>query len=270
MEIILPEIVSVGIFSKQNMSQGKNITKKRTTTMFEIEIPIEKGGISYLNSKGEQISPSLVICAKPGQIRQTKLPFKCYYIHFILNKGHLYERLMDTPNFIKTDRSQSYITIFEKMYKYFQSPDEDAVIILYSLVMELIYRIAKDSERLPKREQIKSNNYIVIERALKYINDNLNANLSLKKVADYVGLSPIHFHNCFKTATTHTLHQYIEGQRMKKAKNLLITTDYTLAKIAYECGFSSQAYFSYVFKKKFNLSPREYAKSVFEQYEKEL
>ena len=84
MEIILPEIVSVGIFSKQNMSQGKNITNKRTTTMFEIEIPIEKGGISYLNSKGEQISPSLVICAKPGQIRQTKLPFKCYYIHFIL------------------------------------------------------------------------------------------------------------------------------------------------------------------------------------------
>lgn len=268
MEFILPEIVSVGIFRAQNNLQSKNITKKRTTTMFEFEIPIEKGGVSYINSKAQQIAPSLVICAKPGQVRQTKLPFKCYYIHLILKEGELYERLVDVPNFINTDRAEKYRDVFEKLYRYFESPDEEDVIILHSLVMELIYMIVKDSEKLQKREQIKSNNHIIIERVIKYIKENLTSDLSLEKVAHFAGMSPIHFHNCFKTATAHTLHQYVEGLRIKKAKNLLITTDYTLAKIAYECGFSSQSYFSYAFKRRTKLTPKEYTKSIFEKYEK--
>ena len=41
MEFVLPEIVSVGIFRTQNISLNKDVTKKRTTTMFEFEIPIE-------------------------------------------------------------------------------------------------------------------------------------------------------------------------------------------------------------------------------------
>ena len=267
MEFILPEIVSVGIFRAQNTLQNKNITKKRTTTMFEFEIPVEEGGISYINSKAEQISPSVVICAKPGQVRQTRLPFKCYYIHFILKEGELYERLTDIPNFIKTERPDKYRDIFEKLYKYYESPDEEDDIILHSLTMELFYMIVKDSGKVQRREGLKANNHIVIERAIKYIKHNLTADLSLEHVAHIAGMSPIHFHNCFKTSTAHTLHQYVEALRIKKAKKLLVTTDYTLTKIAYECGFSSQSYFSYVFKRRTKLTPKEYAKSVFSKYD---
>ena len=71
-------------------------------------------------------------------------------------------------------------------------------------------------------------------------------------------LSPIHFHNIFKVAVGSTLRDYLEEQRIKKAINLLTSTDYTLTKIAFECGFSSQSYFSYVFKRKMKVTPREY------------
>jgi len=270
MEYILPEIVSVGIFNAQNVFHGKIITNKRTTTMFEIEIPIEKGGVSYINAESVKIEPSTVICAKPGQIRRTKLPFKCYYIHFILKEGALYEHLMNTPDFVLTDRSDKYFEVFERMQKVFESPSNEDEILLYSLVTELIYMLAKDSERVRLREQIKPNNFVIIERAIKYIKENLSADLSLKTVAAYAGMSPIYFHNCFKTATARTLREYIEEQRIKKAANMLITTDFTLAKIAYECGFSSQAYFSYAFKRKMNQTPREYAKSIFERYDKDI
>lgn len=269
MNLILPDIVYVGIFSKQNMPQNKKITNKRTTTMFEIEIPVAKGGVSYINSDVAEIDPSFVICAKPGQVRRTRPPFKCYYIHFILNGGDLYERLMDVPNFVKTDNFEKYMTLFQKMYKCFESLAEDDEIILHSLVLELIYELVKDSEKLHKREQIKTNNYIVIERAIKYIKENLTADLSLENVAHYVGMSPIHFHNCFKTATSCTLRRYVEEQRIRKAANMLVTTNHTLAQIAYECGFSTQAYFSYAFKRRMKLTPREYAKSVFERYERD-
>lgn len=268
MEFILPEIVSAGIFNAQNIFSNTKISKKRTTTMFEIEIPIEEGGISYINDELAQIEPSCVICAKPGQTRQTKLPFKCYYIHFILKNGKLYEYLMESSDFIKTDNVEKYIRIFEKIYKVFESPVEEEKILLHSLVMELIYMIIKDSEKLQKHQKIKPNNYMVIESAIKYINENISSDLSLENVARYVSMSPIHFHNCFKKATANTLHQYVESLRLKKAANMLVTTDYTLAKIAYECGFSSQAYFSYAFKKKMKTTPRKYSKSFFERYEK--
>ena len=44
---------------------------------------------------------------------------------------------------------------------------------------------------------------------------------------------------------------------------LLTTTDHSLTRIAYECGFSSQSYFSLVFKKRTGKTPGEYVKDIF-------
>ena len=181
-----------------------------------IKIPAEAGGVSWINSEYSEIKPSLVICAKPGQTRQTKLPYKCYYIHFILKSGTLYDELMNLENFVKTDRFEKYKNIFEKMNKYFETAVETDEIMLYSLVMELVHTLIKDSDRLQKRAKIKTNNYEVIEKAIKYIKENLTSDLSLNAVASYASLSPIHFHNCFKAATGKTLHEYVEEQRIKK------------------------------------------------------
>ena len=74
-------------------------------------------------------------------------------------------------------------------------------------------------------------------------------------------------HKVFKASTGKTLHEYIEDRRIKKSINLLISTDMTLTEIAYECGFSSQSYFSYAFKRHTGLTPRDYAKNIFEKYE---
>ena len=91
--------------------------------------------------------------------------------------------------------------------------------------------------------------------------------MSLNAVASYASLSSIHFHNCFKAATGKTLHEYVEEQRIKKAAGLLVSTDLTLTEISYECGFSSQSYFSYAFKRKMKMTPREYAKEVYKRYD---
>ena len=82
-----------------------------------------------------------------------------------------------------------------------------------------------------------------------------------------MSFSPIHFHNTFKRTVGKTLRDYIEEQRIKKATDLLLTTNYSFTQIAYECGFSSQSYFSYVFKRRMNLAPREYAKKMHRRYE---
>ena len=267
MDIILPEIVAAGIYNSQIAAKNKTITKNRKTSMFEIEIPIEEGGISYINSEERHIAPDIVICAKPGQIRHTRLPFKCYYIHMILNTGTLYDILTDIPVFIATKKQEEYRKIFEGLSRHSDSPLESDRIKMFSLILELVYLLDKDSKKQLYRDRLKSGNYEIIENVIEHIKENLTSDLSLSAVASYASLSPIHFHNCFKAATGKTLHEYVEEQRIKKAAGLLVSTDLTLTEISYECGFSSQSYFSYAFKRKMKITPREYAKEIYRHYD---
>ena len=57
-----------------------------------------------------------------------------------------------------------------------------------------------------------------------------------------------------------------EPERIRKACGLLLSTDWTLTRIAQECGFASQSYFSFAFKRKMEMTPREYTRSMAERY----
>lgn len=266
MELKLPDIVAIGVYNSALAVKNRAITKNRKTTMFEIELPIEKGGISYINSDTMAIDPDMVICAKPGQMRHTKLPYKCYYIHLMVTEGRLYDHLTDIPNYVKTGKYEKYRGIFQRLCEHYEGATEPDEILLQSLVLELIHTLINDSKKLLSHERVKRSNYKAIESTIKYVRENLTSDLSLEVMARRAGFTPVHFHNVFKASTGKTLREYVEEQRVKKAASLLITTDDTLARIAYECGFSSQSYFSYAFKRKMGKTPREYAKEVFKRY----
>lgn len=266
MNIALPEIVACGIYNSDISIKNTSVSKKRKTTMFEIEIPIENGGISYIDSSNHPIRTDTVICAKPGQLRHTRLPFKCHYVHMILAEGYLYDSLLAAPDFISTDNKEKYCELFDKMRRYFDSGLPRDSLILHSTILELIHTLIRDSEATLHQYNAKSSNRAVIENAIGYIRNNLTSDLSLEAVSEYAGFSPIHFHNCFKASTGRTLREFVEEQRIKKAMNMLISSDKTLTEIAYACGFSSQSYFSYAFKRKMKLTPREYAAKIAGQY----
>ena len=268
--MILPKIVAIGIYNSDLAVKNLKVTKKRTTTMFEIELPIDRGGVSYIDEEELPITPDMVICAKPGQTRHSKLPFKCYYIHMILEEGELYESLMRCPVFVRPDRMERYRDIFIALCRHYEQGLENDHIRIQSLILELVYLLNKDTKKMVYGGKSKIGNRNAIHAVIDYIGKNLTADLSLEQVAAVAKISPIHFHNCFKQATGRTLREYVEEQRIKKATNLIVSTDWTLTRISNECGFSSQAYFSHVFKRRLGQTPREYAKGVFDQYEKEL
>lgn len=264
--MILPEIVAAGIYDSKIAFKNVTVTKKRKTSMFEIELPIESGGISYINLNSMEIRPNMVICAKPEQTRNTKFPFKCFYVHMIIHSGLLYDVLMNTPDFFETKNFDTYERIFKTLIMHSNSPSANEEIILQSLVLELVYTISRDTHKINRNNKTGENRSI-IEDSLKYIKENLTEDLSLEKLSNKMALSPSYFHNVFRSSVSKTLRDYVEEQRIKKAINLLQTTNYSLTRIAYECGFSSQSYFSYVFKRKMKQTPREYVKTLYNKYE---
>ncbi len=56
--------------------------------------------------------------------------------------------------------------------------------------------------------------------------------------------------------------EIIEIRKLTEAKNLLISTDKTVAEIGYELGFREKTYFTHAFKKKTGFTPTEYKKEM--------
>ena len=264
-ELILPKFVSVGIYNAQIAYKNKVITPNRKTTMFELELPIGDGGDSHIDDNFHPISENVVICAKPGQTRHTRLPFRCYYIHIIVKEGLLYDVLTSLPDYIEMQDTTRIRELFAGMCEHHRAGEE---LMLQSLVLELIFTLTQHAP-FSKTHTPKSNHQQLIGDTLEYINNNLSADLRLEALCERAGFTPVYFHKLFKASTGKKLHEYVEEQRIKKAVDLLISTDMSLAQIAYECGFSSQSYFSYAFKRCKGISPRSYAKKVISRYEKQ-
>ena len=265
-EIILPRIVAVGIYNAQQAVKNRSVTQNRKTSMFEIELPIGEGGVSYMDTESVAIAEDMIICAKPGQVRHTRLPFKCYFIHMTVGEGELYDRLIKLPSYIAISDRSAFEELFKQLCACYDTALDGDRLLLQSRVLELIYRLGFYTQE--SSYQSKTNHKETIEKVLAYIKAHLTEDLSLEVVSEYASFSPIYFHNFFKKSTGMTLREYVEEQRFQRAVNLLFSRDMTLSEIAYECGFSSQSYFSCVFKKRTGMTPRQYVKELYRRYEK--
>jgi len=97
-----------------------------------------------------------------------------------------------------------------------------------------------------------------VERALHYIHENYNADLSLETVAAAVLVNPSHLSRTFKKETGDVVTDYINRIRIEKAKELLVFSDMLVYEVAEAVGFKDSAYFSLVFKKTTGASPKKY------------
>lgn len=88
-----------------------------------------------------------------------------------------------------------------------------------------------------------------------------NEDFSVDDIYKSLGISKIQLYRKTKALLGFNVNDYILTVRLQKAKYLLINEDLSISEIAYKVGFSSQAYFSTVFKSKFSLTPSEFKES---------
>jgi AraC family transcriptional regulator len=92
-----------------------------------------------------------------------------------------------------------------------------------------------------------------------YIEEHLDAGLTLDQMATVVHLSPYHFARQFKAATGLPPHQYVIRRRVERAKQLLQAgTDLSLTEVAADLGFSDHSQFCQHFKRLVGVTPRQF------------
>lgn len=103
--------------------------------------------------------------------------------------------------------------------------------------------------------------YRRIHTARDYICSSLSKPVSLDSMAAVACLSPNHFLRRFREIVGRSPHQYLVMKRLERAARLLETTDRSVTEIAYEVGFESPGSFSWLFRRRHGISPRQYRRS---------
>lgn len=85
-----------------------------------------------------------------------------------------------------------------------------------------------------------------------------NENFSVEDICNEVGISRVQLYRKVKALIGYNVNEYILLVRLQKAKFLLSDPQLSISDVAYRVGFSSQAYFSTVFKSKFSHTPSEF------------
>ena len=153
-------------------------------------------------------------------------------------------------NFIINDK-----ILFLKLHSFFDSffKKDDDMIIESKLIDSLSYLIINFTSYTKSSEEIFDNK-IVLKKSLELINDCIDENISLDKLALNCNLSKYHFLRVFKKEMGLTPHSFIINERLNRANNL-IQKGLTISEASLKVGFNDQSHFSRNFKKYFGYTP---------------
>ena len=99
-----------------------------------------------------------------------------------------------------------------------------------------------------------------MQKAIRYIQQNVNQHLTVGDVADYAGFSKSYFSAYFKKTLGFSVNAFILRCKLEEGRELLQYTDKSISTISEFLCFSSQSHFHTAFKKQFGMTPSEYRK----------
>ena len=263
------KILKFGSFDSKKIYGKLKSSPERNVIYFEFDyiLSCEKKAISYINEKSCKLEPNMLIIRKPGQKSKSVLHFKCYCLHLSLEPNSpLFNELYAIPEYYTLINDKTYQLLFESLFTHLikhNTPENDY--FTSAKILELIYHLKKDSKQNRKmnRTVFKKENRS-IQKIISYLKQNYQKEITLKGLGKIAGYSPNHLQHIFTNVMGFSPQAYLEKIRIDHAKFLLSQSDTPLADIAYECGFSSQSYFSKIFKKNTFLTPYEFRqKSAF-------
>ncbi|OYX25480.1 MAG: AraC family transcriptional regulator [Flavobacteriales bacterium 32-35-8] len=197
---------------------------------------------------------------------------KIFAVH--LHRDILKELYKDEiPSFIKSNSKKHFaqkiesiniiIHFIESLDFYFQNPAMVNDELLKLKIKELILLLLQ-TNNAENILSLFSHLFTPRQASLKeIIQTHIFSNLTVSNLAALSGRSLSVFKRDFENYFHNTPANYIKEQKLLRANELLISTDFSVSEICYEVGFSDTSHFTKLFKQKYLLTPSEYRKARF-------
>lgn len=129
---------------------------------------------------------------------------------------------------------------------------------LYEILIYYIFRKTKTELSIASSKKITKECRFIEE----YIDEHYTEDITLQTLSDLTFMNKYYLVHAFKKYKGTSPINYLIDKRIEESQHLLANTNYPVSKISDQIGFSSQSYFSQVFRKRTGLTPNQYRKSI--------
>ena len=224
-------------------------TQRDQSVCFAAELPVPEPGDAAIDDKMEQIRQLLAAKDHEGTVRKTQELF-------VLCREH--------------DTQQAYMEHMRGLLQILKHISIRSRFGTAYLSVPAAYSNTTDLERAllncvelyfeQREHEAKAQYSEHVLRAQQFIRREYVRDISVSDIADSAGISEGHLRRLFKQEMNMSVVDYLTEYRIGQAKRMLQERICPSSEVWKATGFSSAQYFSYVFKKKEGISPREYQK----------
>lgn len=131
-------------------------------------------------------------------------------------------------------------------------------ILNLTLAMEIQHLQADMEDELNPTGSLTKHELNSIKNISNDIEKHPEVQYSIKSICIDCGISASKLQEGFKLLHSTTVSDFIRNERLNTAERLISTTDMNISEIVYTVGLSSRSYFSKIFKRRYNVSPKMY------------
>ena len=204
---------------------------------------VKGSGIYMINGKQYEVKanqyfilPSMIPHAYASNNND---PWIIYWIHFRGELANYYAEGAESPITISTNLSSRIADRNEIFEDIFLTLSDGYTIENLRYTTSLLHFYLGSLRYLPlyrkyhkKATDTEEQNHIIVNAALKYMEENIERQITLQTLAQYTGYSISHFSAIFKSSTGHSPLSYFNILKIKKACELLDTTDMKINRVS--------------------------------------
>ncbi|MFC5404044.1 AraC family transcriptional regulator [Cohnella soli] len=241
-------------------------------SFFEICYVLDGEGTYWEPDSHFALAKGTMFMTRPGVTHQIRSESGMYllFIAFELDEHRSEEsivqsfaRLSRSERFIidRADNSPAALT-WLALFAYLAAPDSMAEPYVRSVALSLLlsfYPTFKSDQTETDYLPIKYKASVhTLNRAIRFLRDNLSQPLTLTEIADYLHISSRHLSRLFRQELGMSFIDYVLQEKLQRSAYHLKNSSLSIQEIAELSGFNSVHYFTRLFTRKMGISPGRY------------
>ncbi len=232
------------------VKQGKGIyyVENRTYEMQEGDIVV----INNIEPHYMEVLPPVnmimpVVMFEPQLVWSSESSFDYNYMEPFFERSSNFNNKIDS----KSEIGQKIFELLSEIEEEYINKTVGYKLMIKAKLLHIItylIRHYQDSSKSTESITSRSKKLEKLEKVFEYINRNYAQKIELSTLAELAYMSPNYFSTFFKQSTGFTPIEYLNKMRIAKSIEMLRETDFTVAQIALECGFSNLANYNKIFK----------------------
>jgi AraC-like DNA-binding protein len=223
---------------------------------------IIKGKALYtINGVDHELSAGDLLYLPPGTLRKaTTFPdqlMHCFSINFKLKTLRGGETKLPLPVLSHIGCRNDLISHFHELCYTWLDRQPGYIMKASGIFLLILHRILE----LTLYDYDSSAGDYRVKKITRYITKHFTEKITVKKMAEMVGLETSYLGVLFKRETGDSLNQYLMKTRIRNAENILRSGEHSkieIGKVAVQCGYEDIYYFSKQFKAMMGIPPSKY------------